>query len=46
MMVLWKDWMKYKHISENHQKILKIMISGIVILTKRINTYVACLLRW
>jgi hypothetical protein len=26
----------------NHQKILKIMISGIVILTKRINTYVAC----
>ena len=42
MMVLWKDWMKYKHISENHPRILKIMISGIVILTKSVNTCASC----
>ena len=29
--------MKYKHISENHPKILKIMISGIVILINSVN---------
>ena len=42
MRVLWKGWMKYKHISENHPKILKIMISGIVILTKSVNTLASC----